>query len=67
MWEVPLSEAFPSLYSIADSKGVNVAQVWEIEGDSGAWELDTVQQLLSLLASKKLMPWRSNKLFWKGS
>ena len=55
-----------------------MAEVWEIEGDSGAWnpkflrsfndwELDTVQQLCSLLANKKLMPQRSDKLFWKGS
>ena len=35
--EVPLSEAFPSRYSIADSKGVKVVEVWEIAGDSGAW------------------------------
>ena len=52
--------------------------MWEIEGDSRAWNLkflssfndwesDTVQQLLSLLANKKIMPQRSDKLFWKGS
>ena len=32
----PLNEAFPSLYSIADSKGAKVAEVWEIVGDSRA-------------------------------
>ena len=76
--DVPLNEVFPGLYSIADSKGAKVVEMWEIEGEAGAWnprflrsfndwELNTIQQLLSLLASKKLMPQRSDKLLWKGS
>ena len=34
--DVPLNEAFFGLYSIADSKGAKVVEVWEIEGDAGA-------------------------------
>ena len=37
--DAPLSENFPSLYSIANSKGAKVVDVWEFGGGLGAWNL----------------------------
>ena len=53
--------------NIADSKGDSGAWNPKFLRSFNDWELDIVQQLLSLLASKKLMTQRSDKLFWKGS
>ena len=38
MLKQPLCDAFPSLYSIAGSKGAKAVEIWVREDDGGAWD-----------------------------
>ncbi|RVW89949.1 Transposon TX1 uncharacterized 149 kDa protein [Vitis vinifera] len=62
---IPLSEAFPSLFAFAVSQDAWVADCWDSMGDAGGWhpcfsrsfndwELEAVASLLSVLQGKRL-------------
>ena len=58
----PLCEAFPILYTIEDTKGAKVADVWVVHGGLGAWdpnflrpfndwEMDAIQAFIVLTST----------------
>ena len=73
----PLCEAFPVLYSIADSKGAFAVDLWVGLGDFGAWgpkflrsfndwELDTIQAFIVLTSNNNTNPMAKDNMIWKG-
>ena len=38
VWGIALSEAFPTLYDFAGSKGALIVDLWVFSGDQGAWD-----------------------------
>ena len=74
--EAPLCSSFPSLYSIASSKGARVADLWVFSGSEGGWnfsfgrhfhdwELEEIQGFLCIVNSKSINPNLSDRLWWK--
>ena len=74
--ETPLCSSFPSLYSMASSKGARVVDLWVFLGFGGAWnfnfgrhfndwELEEVQGFLCTVNSKSINPNLSDRLWWK--
>ena len=74
--EAPLCSSFPSLYSIASSKGARVADLWVFSGSEGGWnfsfgrhfhdwELEEIQGFLCTVNSKSINPNLSDRLWWK--
>ena len=73
--EAALCTSFPSLYEVAGSKGARVADLWEISGSKDGWnfrferhfndwEMEVVQNFLSIMNSKSCRPRLSDKLWW---
>ena len=71
----PLCITFPALYSIANSKGAKVAEVWDSMGEGGGWnprfgrgfndwELDMVQDFIATVQNKKISPTVEDILVW---
>ena len=69
---------FPALYSLANSKGAKVAEVWDSLGEGGGWnprfgrgfnnwELDMVQDFIATILNKKIAPAVEERLVWKRS
>ena len=63
----PLSEMFPTLYALVDSKGAMVGEVWNsMRGESGwnlrfirsfnDWELEETHNFISLINSSRVKP-----------
>ena len=68
---------FPSLYALAGSKRVMVAEVWDTIRGKGTWnprftrsfndwEMDKVQNFINLINRKKINQLERDRLLWKG-
>ena len=75
--EAPLCFSFPSLYEVASSKGVKVAELWEVTGTGGRWnfrferhfndyELEEAQRFICIVSTKSLSPLSDDRLRWNG-
>ena len=74
--EAPLCSSFPSLYRLASSKGIRVADLWVVSGFRGGWnfnfgrhfhdwELEEVQGFLGTVNSQSISPNLSDRIRWK--
>ncbi|RVW93340.1 putative ribonuclease H protein [Vitis vinifera] len=74
--EHPLCEAFPSLFDLAGSKDVWVADYWDPMGEEGGWtphflrpfndwEVEEVERLLSSIQGKRLDADGEDRMLWK--
>ena len=72
--EAALCTSFPSLYDVAGSKGAMVADLLEISGSKGGWnfmfkrhfndwEMEVVQNFLSIMNSRRCCPQLCDKLW----
>ncbi|RVW48620.1 Transposon TX1 uncharacterized 149 kDa protein [Vitis vinifera] len=75
---IPLCEAFPSLFAFAVSQDAWVADCWDSMGDAGGWypcfsrsfnnwELEAVASLLSILQGKRLNVGMEDRVVWNAS
>ncbi|RVX00739.1 putative ribonuclease H protein [Vitis vinifera] len=75
---IPLCEAFPSLFAFAVSQDAWVADCWDSMGDAGGWypcfsrpfndwELEAVASLLSFLQGKRLNVGMEDRVLWNAS
>ena len=64
------------MYDVVGSKGARVADLWEISRSKGGWnfmferhfndwEMEVVQNFLSIMNSKSCRPQLCDKLWWK--
>ena len=64
------------MYEVVGSKGATVADLWEISGSKGGWnfkfkrhfndwEMEVVQNFMSIMNSRSYRPQLSDKLCWK--
>ena len=76
--QYPLCTTFLALYSIANSKGAKVAEVWDSLGEGGGWnprfgrgfndwELDMVQDFITAVHNKKIASTVKDRPVWKWS
>ena len=75
---IPLCEAFPSLFPFAASQDAWVADCWDSMGDVGGWspcfsrpfndwEMEAVVSLLSILQGKQLFVGLEDRVLWNAS
>ena len=75
---IPLCEAFPSLFALAVSQDAWVVDCWDSVGDVGGWipcfsrsftdwEVEAVERLLSSLQGKRLVAGLEDRVLWKAS
>ncbi|KAL6321191.1 hypothetical protein AAG906_015535 [Vitis piasezkii] len=75
---IPLCEAFPSLFAFAVSQDAWVADCWDSMGDAGGWypcfsrpfndwELEAVTSLLSFLQGKRINVVMEDRVLWNAS
>ncbi|RVW32661.1 Transposon TX1 uncharacterized 149 kDa protein [Vitis vinifera] len=75
---IPLCEAFPSLFAFAVSQDAWVADCWDSMGDAGGWypcfsrpfndwEMEVVASLLSFLQGKRLIVGMEDRVWWNAS
>ena len=72
----PLYTTFLHVYSLADSKGARVVEVWDALVEEGGWnprfvrrfndwEMDMVQSFFDTISNKRILPSIKDKLMWK--
>ncbi|RVW45049.1 rRNA-processing protein UTP23-like [Vitis vinifera] len=73
---IPLCEAFPSLYDLSVSKDAWVADCWDSMGEEGGWtprffrpfndwEMEEVERFLSTIQGKRLNADVEDRMVWK--
>ena len=74
--DVALCDSFPSLYALAESKEVWVAEVWDSSSEVGGWnphfskpfndwEVDLVERFLSTIQGKRVFVDLEDRALWK--